>query len=115
MGEGAKTSQVVHCDICKKQYKNHAKLKEHKRKVHNGNFYCDLCDAKFAAVSSLTTHKRTKHEGLQFPCIECNHKASQKGDLKRHMQSKHSEKRPTRRYKKSFKSKVANINTETTT
>jgi hypothetical protein len=39
----------------------------------------------------MNLHKRTKHEGLNFPCPECKHTASQKGDLKKHMQSKHSQ------------------------
>ena len=39
----------------------------------------------------MNLHKETKHEGLNFPCPHCKHISSQKGDLKRHIQSKHSE------------------------
>ena len=62
----------------------------HQRKVHIGSVYCDICNAKFSAVSPMNVHKKTKHEGLNFPCPNCKHTSSQKGDLKKHIQSKHS-------------------------
>jgi KRAB domain-containing zinc finger protein len=90
MKEIVKEPQIVICDKCNKQYENQSKLKIHQRKVHSGSVYCDICNAKFSAVSPMNLHKNSKHEGLNFPCLNCKHTSTQKGDLLKHIQSKHS-------------------------
>jgi hypothetical protein len=34
-------------------------------------------------------HTRTKHEGIVYSCNQCDYKATQQANLKRHQQSKH--------------------------
>ena len=66
-------------------YKNESKFKEHKRKTHQGETFCDLCQAKFKSSTTLRRHKKSKHEGIRYDCHLCDYKATQKGDLKRHI------------------------------
>ena len=35
------------------------------------------------------SHVKSKHEGVQFPCDQCDYKATKQGNLLRHVKSKH--------------------------
>ena len=37
-----------------------------------------------ANKGSLNAHERADHEGIKFPCGQCEHQATTKGDLARH-------------------------------
>ena len=88
-GKNINMELEIECNVCFKMYKNESKLKEHKRKTHKGETLCDLCQAKFKSITALRIHKKSKHEGVRYDCHLCDHKATQKGDLKKHI-SRHS-------------------------
>ena len=53
------------------------------------NFPCDQCDYKATEKRSLSRHTKSIHEGVKFPCDQCDFKSTQRGDLLRHIKSRH--------------------------
>uniref|UniRef100_A0A8C6SLL3 Zinc finger protein 516 n=1 Tax=Neogobius melanostomus TaxID=47308 RepID=A0A8C6SLL3_9GOBI len=52
-----------------------------------GSFNCNVCGRSFPFLSSLSQHMR-RHTGARpYKCPYCNHRASQKGNLKVHIRS----------------------------
>ena len=45
----------------------------------------------FATSQGLILHKKHAHLGIKYPCWECPYKATQLGNLKRHIRRKHDE------------------------
>ena len=37
----------------------------------------------------LKKHRESIHEGVRYPCDQCDHKATVKGNLKKHRMAKH--------------------------
>ena len=85
-GKDINLQHKIECNVCFKMYENESKLKEHKRKNHQGEALCDLCQAKFKSITALRIHIKSKHEGVRYKCHLCDYKATQKGDLKRHIE-----------------------------
>ena len=57
---------------------------------HQGLQYpCDQCDYKATLKWTLLGHLKSKHEGIKYPCDQCDFKATHKGTLKSHMKSIH--------------------------
>ena len=54
-------------------------------------FTCDQCDYKGTHKGNLLRHIKSRHEGLKFSCDQCDYNATQKGDLLRHKKSKHED------------------------
>ena len=50
---------------------------------------CNQCDYKATLKGDLLKHIQSKHEGVKFPCDQCDFKAKGKGQLLRHIKSKH--------------------------
>ena len=48
------------------------------------------CEHQATQKGNLVRHQQAVHMGQQFQCPECEHQANQKGDLIRHQQSVHS-------------------------
>jgi hypothetical protein len=66
----------LHCDICKKRYKEQATFRNH-METHDGElkYGCDVCDKKFVTRERLFAHRRL-HLGKRFSCSTCDFKAS---------------------------------------
>ena len=62
-------------------------------------FLCNLCGYKATNKSSLTTHKKSKLEGIQFFGSKCDKQFTQKGVVRRQIQS---------HYAKKYQSKACN-------
>ena len=62
-------------------------------KIRNKPFKCTICELSYASQGALLNHKKGKHEGILFYCEleDCNFSASQAGNLRTHIMSKHSE------------------------
>ena len=57
-------------------------------------FYCEeegCTNNTFATSQGLILHKKHAHLGIKYPCWECPYKATQLGNLKRHIRRKHDE------------------------
>ena len=50
---------------------------------------CDQCEYKATKKGSLKSHIESVHEKVQYPCNQCEYKATQNGNLKRHIQTIH--------------------------
>ena len=50
-----------------------------------GNFLCNKCDYATSNSADLKKHNYAIHEGLRYPCLLCEYKATQKSSLNRHM------------------------------
>ena len=56
---------------------------KHRISKHNGLEYpCDDCNYKATKTSHLKQHKEALHEGVIYKCNECGYKATQKSNLK---------------------------------
>ena len=54
--------------------------------VKENRFKCDICDKMFITSSYLRLHITTVHDKIKaFPCPHCPYKATQSGDLKKHI------------------------------
>ena len=47
-------------------------------------FECDQCEYKASQKGNLKMHIQFKHEGLAFSCDQCNYTSKLKGAIKRH-------------------------------
>ena len=53
----------------------------------------DILVVSVITKANLKKHQDSIHKGIKkYQCDECDHQATQKGDLKRHKQSKYEEK-----------------------
>jgi hypothetical protein len=50
---------------------------------------CGVCLKEFVAAHVLKTHIDNIHLGVKFDCLECDFKATQKGNLIQHVNSVH--------------------------
>ena len=51
---------------------------------------CRECGKEFASSQNLSIHKQAVHELVKYPCDECDHKSTNKSNLKSHMKRKHT-------------------------
>jgi phage anti-repressor protein len=91
------STAVLHkCDLCNSSYKNHGKLVNHRKKVHNiedttDYTICPLCKKKFTNKGKMTRHIRSVHEkSTQVKCDECNSIFADKANLKAHIKQVHT-------------------------
>ncbi|XP_055309908.1 zinc finger protein 660-like [Sitodiplosis mosellana] len=107
------------CDVCSRSFTQKSVLNRHK-KIHSGEktFVCSVCSKSFALKCTLNRHLLTHNDDLTHSCLECGqqfatedaqklherrckqrryecylckYKSSTKGNLKRHMQAKHTD------------------------
>ena len=52
-------------------------------------FSCELCEYKATQKGNLLRHIKSTHEGVKFPCEQCEYKAKYKGNLLKHIKSTH--------------------------
>ena len=50
---------------------------------------CDKCDFKATQKGDLNQHIESKHEGVYYRCYQCVYKSCWKGELNKHVKSKH--------------------------
>ena len=54
------------------------------------NFPCDQCDYKATRKGHLLNHRKSRHEGVKFPCDQCDYKATERVNLLHHIRSIHA-------------------------
>ena len=80
------------CHICKKSYKNKNILKKHIKNIHLNDgikYPCNQYDHHASSKGNLQKHIQSKHEGIKYPCNQCDYEATERGNLQRHIQRKH--------------------------
>ena len=66
-------------------------LKMHKQSQPKHDCLRCGCDYKATQRGYLQIHKQSKHEGLKYGCDQCNYEASGKGQVQKHKESKHED------------------------
>lgn len=89
-----KKKKIYRCKRCNKVCNSKNALHYHFLS-HTGQrpHKCDECDKSFFASSALKVHKRLHSGQKPYNCEFCNRPFRQWGDLKYHIQSKHSKDR----------------------
>jgi len=50
---------------------------------------CPHCDYQATQKGTLKRHIQSVHDGIKYPCLHCDYQATQEGSLKRHIQNVH--------------------------
>ena len=53
-------------------------------------YQCKICIKRYAFLSSLYNHLKECNIEPRYKCSQCDYKSKRKGDLKKHVQTKHS-------------------------
>ena len=82
------------CTICQCQLSSEASLRNHRIRLHSNKlkkYTCNLCDRAFITHKELLNHSNTHTDtnDIEEKCEHCDYKATEKGYLKIHIQSKH--------------------------
>ena len=80
------------CGQCSFSAASMTKMREHEKVKHEGIWYrCEKCDFQSPNRTGLKKHDNVKHKGLvpAFKCEFCPHVATEKGNLRQHIRSKH--------------------------
>ena len=87
------TITCVECNIIIKavSFRQHIRIKHNQREAHT----CKLCEKNLSSKRSLNEHIRMVHQNNLnnlFRCMEsnCEFKSKYKGELKKHVQRKHT-------------------------
>ena len=62
---------------------------EEKPECDSVTYPCDQCDFRTSHKGDLHKHIKSKHWGVKYPCDQCNYRASQKAHLATHIESRH--------------------------
>jgi uncharacterized Zn-finger protein len=93
MPKTIKSSRVKHqCGVCLKEFVNAQGLRRHMDGVHFGvKFDCLECDYKATTKGNLTQHINTVHREIRkYECDRCESSFTQSGNLATHIQSVHN-------------------------
>ena len=63
-----------------------------KYKLEDGRYYCDQCDYKARQTGDVKKHILAKHKGIKFECDNCQKLFSFKHDLRKHERRFHNKK-----------------------
>ena len=79
------------CDLCDYEGSSVKDVQQHRREEHPGQdkFFCIHCSNQFSSLDNLMRHKLL-HSGVRFDCDQCEHKASSKYNLSKHVARKHA-------------------------
>ncbi|XP_033208148.1 zinc finger protein 595-like [Belonocnema kinseyi] len=92
------------CDYCGYKTNLKSSLLRHIASRHSQTlktrYHCDKCPQSYTWLISLNQHKHLKHSPVkpQFFCDICGYKSNRKGNLVKHMTSKHFQTSSTRYY-----------------
>ena len=82
-------TKIYKCEICSKDYSNHATLSEHKKRVHiEGNLkkhYCRMCGRSFRSQNELVSHTRMHIREAPYACYFCSKTSKRLDDMHRHL------------------------------
>ena len=83
--------RTVICEICQKSYKAKHILAWHIRTAHvdEKRYPCSQCDHQATSKPHLKRHIESVHKKIKHPCALCEHKASSKANLWTHIKSLH--------------------------
>ena len=56
----------------------HDEVKMHSLDHESVEYPCDQCDYKATLKGNILKHLKSKHEGIKFPCDQCDYKATKK-------------------------------------
>ena len=94
-----KPQKIHKCPACEVQRKDPTSLKRHIKKVHDKvtdrNFACSKCDKKYGQKGHLRTHIQTIHSDEKFSCENCPYTVTTEKCLRRHIRWVHARVRPT--------------------
>ena len=65
------------------------KQKSKLREKRDKSYSCGKCDYVATQSGNLKTHIRSKHEGVRYLCSHCEYATTQAGHLKRHIENRH--------------------------
>lgn len=84
------------CDICHKNFTEKYYLSDHIQSVHLKvkSFPCKICGLVSSTSSNRRKHEKLHDNKFSFVCHECNKSFKEKGGLKAHITSVHSETKP---------------------
>ena len=76
------------------EQKNVPKLFKSNLKVKDSfeEFKCSACGEEFKSYQSRQRHKRSVHDGIRYPCDFCDHQATFRQNLLRHVKTMHTSK-----------------------
>ena len=83
--------QPFHCATCQAAFKTYAELLMHKRTHTARKHACTQCGRMFLTREKAKRHQRSAHEDVRpFICEHCEAAFSERSNLLRHVQAKHS-------------------------
>ena len=89
-------NELIYCSDCDFKTKNKNSLQSHKKLFHSviqKKFKCNICTFetihKNHFISHTNNHQLSLEERAKFQCTYCDHKATEKGNLRRHIKMKH--------------------------
>ena len=72
-------------------------------------FYAHIVSSKqLAKIPSKNTYVKLNHEGQQFPCPQCEYKATEKGSLQKHIKSIHEGQKLPNKLQKDLETLLSN-------
>lgn len=74
-GLSSNSSELVECNVCKKQFASKSSMQRHQKEVHDRStsVQCEVCHVVVGSRDRYLRHKREKHEDVQeYLCVDCN-------------------------------------------
>ena len=85
-----KAVNLFNCGLCDKSYDRRQTLQTHIRTVHDKiRFKCNSCNYEATQISHLYLHRRNVHEGKTYECNICGKTFTQKTHVNTHKKNVH--------------------------
>ena len=83
------------CFICEQRFARRGCMKKHIKtvhdKIHDETYKCSFCRQGFSSVYKVKQHEYLHTREKPFACSRCTKKFSQKGNLKKHIETVHEQ------------------------